>query len=92
MSADHHANRPVSCFSVQAASDPSVMARVLELFAKRGLVPNRWISDLAGPGEDRLTIDIQVEGMERPLAEYIARCMGQIACVESVLLAEKGRA
>jgi acetolactate synthase small subunit len=91
MSVDHHVNRPVSCFSVQAVSDPAVMSRVLELFAKRGLVPSRWVSDLAGPGEDRLTIDIQVEGMEQPLAEYIARCMGQIAYVESVLLAEKGR-
>ena len=37
-----------ACFSVQAVADPSVMPRVLELFAKRGLIPARWHSDLGG--------------------------------------------
>ena len=32
------------CFSVHAAAEPGVMPRVLELFAKRGLVPHKWQS------------------------------------------------
>ena len=32
------------CFSIQAAAEPGVMPRVLELFAKRNLVPERWVS------------------------------------------------
>ena len=32
------------CFSVQARAEPGVMPRVLELFAKRGLVPQNWHS------------------------------------------------
>jgi hypothetical protein len=40
------------------------MPRILELFAKRGIVPRRWISDLAGPGGRELAIDVQVAGLD----------------------------
>ena len=69
-------------FSVQALPDPGVMPRVLELFAKRGLVPNRWHSTAS---ETTLTIDMQMAGLDRDVAEYIARCMRQIHGVETVL-------
>ena len=48
-----------SFFSVQARAEPGVMPRVLELFAKRGLVPDLWHSAVSRPGT-RLTIDIEV--------------------------------
>jgi acetolactate synthase small subunit len=70
------------CFSVHAQADPSVMARVLELFAKRGLVPHRWHS-VASAGS--LVIDIQLEGCAPELGAYMARSMRQIATVEAVL-------
>ena len=35
------ASSGAACYSFHAAADPSVMSRVLEVFAKRGLVPNR---------------------------------------------------
>ena len=66
----------------------SVMPRVLELFAKRGLVPSLWHSRIAPTGE--LTIDLQLEGMEAPLARHIAACLRQIWGVSTVLTAEKG--
>lgn len=80
---------PTACFSVEARADPGVMPRVLELFAKRGLVPSQWRSALGGAAGAELHIDIQVEGMERALADYIARCLRQLADVEIVLTSEK---
>jgi acetolactate synthase small subunit len=75
-----------ACFSVHAAAEPGVMPRVLELFAKRGLVPSAWHSRVNG-GE--LTIDIQMHGLAGAPAEYIAACLRQIAYVAVVLISEK---
>jgi acetolactate synthase small subunit len=72
-------------FSVQARAEPGVMPRVLELFAKRGLVPDLWHSAVAWPGT-RLTIDIEVAGLG-DTAEYVANCLRQISGVELVLTA-----
>jgi acetolactate synthase small subunit len=74
-----------SFFSVQARAEPGVMPRVLELFAKRGLVPALWHSAVARPGM-RLTIDIEVAGLG-DTAEYVANCLRGIAGVELVLTA-----
>ena len=81
----------VVCFSVLAEAEPSVMPRVLELFAKRNLVPRRWVSDLAGPERRDLSIDLQVEGLSPELTDYIARCVRQIWGVRTVLTSEKAR-
>jgi hypothetical protein len=83
------AGRRVTCYSILAAAEPGVMPRVLELFAKRNLVPLRWHSDRTGPQRRDLTIDLQVEGLEPPLGDYIARCLRQIYGVETVLTSEK---
>ena len=72
-------------FSVQALAEPGVMPRILELFAKRGLVPHRWHSTAS---ETALTIDVQMTGLDREIAEYIARCMRQIHGVETVFTVE----
>lgn len=78
------------CFSIQAAAEPGVMPRVLGLFAKRSLVPSRWVSGVHGRGE--LAIDLQVEGLTPELTAYMARCLTQIADVRTVLTSEKGSA
>jgi acetolactate synthase small subunit len=75
-----------TAFSVQARAEPGVMPRVLELFAKRGLVPQRWHSAVVPPGM-RLTIDVEIAGMGRDTVEYVASCMQQIVGVELVLTA-----
>ncbi|HEX3953999.1 MAG TPA: hypothetical protein VHW90_10535 [Stellaceae bacterium] len=72
-------------FALQARPEPGVMPRVVELFAKRGLVPREWHST-ASPSS--LTIDVQMDGLDRDLAGYIARCMRQIVGVEAVLTSE----
>lgn len=71
-------------FSVQACADPGVMPRVLEMFAKRGLVPSSWRSAVSGSNQARLTIEIAMGGLDREIAEYIASCLRQIASVEFV--------
>jgi acetolactate synthase small subunit len=75
-----------ACFSVHARAEPGVMPRVLELFAKRGLVPSSWHSAVSGA---ELTIDLQMRGMERDLADYVAQCLRQLADVDVVLTSEK---
>ncbi len=82
------------CFAIRADASPGMMPRVLELFAKRNLVPTRWHSDvIVAPPRDgggtSLQIDLQMEGIEAELAAYIARCLRQIYGVESVLTSAK---
>jgi hypothetical protein len=82
------------CFAIRADATPGMMSRVLELFAKRNLVPTRWHSDvIVAPARDgghaTLQIDIQMEGMEAALAAYVARCLRQIYGVDSVLTSTK---
>lgn len=79
----------VHCFSLRAMVDPGLLPRVIEIFAKNGLVPSRWHSDLLAPHEDELTIDIQVMGLAGERAEYLARCMNQIYGVHTVLISRK---
>lgn len=73
-------------FSVRARAEPGVMPRVLELFAKRGLVPTRWHSAVAAPGLC-LAIDVEADGLDSDTADYVARCMRQIPGVDLVLTA-----
>ncbi|WPZ35261.1 hypothetical protein T8K17_03750 [Thalassobaculum sp. OXR-137] len=82
----------VACFSITAEADPQVMPRVLELFAKRGLIPSRWHSDLSGRRRDELLIDLQVEGLGREKADLIGHAMRQMVPVLSVLISEKSYA
>src|SRR3546814_12275000 len=79
----------VACFSIQAVADPSVMPRVLELFAKRGMFPLRWHADHGGRRRDELTIDLQIDGLDRPKAELIAHALRHMVAVVGVLTSEK---
>ena len=81
---------PTHCFSVHAVAEPGVMPRVLELFAKRGLVPSSWTSRVGA--EQDLTIDIQMIGMSSEVADYVTRCLRQIVGVQVVLASRKRRA
>lgn len=78
-------------FFVHAQAEPGVMPRALELFAKRGLVPSGWQSAVSGADQARLTIEIQMRGLGREIADYIAACLRQIASVEAVLTYCQGR-
>ena len=78
---------PIFCFSIDVAPDPGTMARVLEQFAKRGLVPTRWHSDVLEP--DTMQIDVQIVGLPADLGHDIARCLRSIVGVQGVLTAGK---
>ena len=78
-----------ACFSVIAAAEPGIMPRVLETFAKRGLVPSQWLSTLAGFHNRELHIDIQLEDVDAELAERLAQSLRQVVFVRSVLTSEK---
>jgi hypothetical protein len=82
---DGRAATVTACYAVRARAEPGVMPRVLELFAKRGLVPHHWRST-ASP--EALAIEVQIAGLDRGMADYIGRAMRQITGVESVLSGE----
>ena len=86
---DSASREAVYCFAIHAQAEPGVMPRVLELLAKRGLIPLRWHADRVGPDQAELAIDMQVTGLERATSDYIARCLRQIYGVETVLTSEK---
>jgi hypothetical protein len=74
-------------FSVQAQAEPGVLPRLVEVFAKRGLVPRRWLSATTGPGNMVLTVDLEITGLEADTVDYVAACLRQIVGVETVLTA-----
>ncbi|MGH6960660.1 MAG: hypothetical protein ACREE7_09270 [Dongiaceae bacterium] len=77
---------PTYCFAVHAVAEPDVLPRVLELFAKRNLVPTKCYSLVAGA---ELQVDIQMDGLESELGDFIARCLRQLVHVECVLTSLK---
>jgi acetolactate synthase small subunit len=78
-------------FSIHADADPGVMPRLLELFAKRSLIPSRWHSDLEDPtgSAPTLTIDLQVSGLNHQQINHVAASMRSMVSVISVLTYEK---
>lgn len=75
--------RATASFSVSAEPSPGLMPRVLELFAKRGLVPDEFHGRLAA---GRITIEIRVDRIDQALADYIGRCLREVYLVERVLV------
>lgn len=80
---------PTQCFSVQAMADPGTLPRVLEVFAKRGLVPDRFHASRAQPGREGLAVDIHLHDTDAEQARLIAQELRRQFCVEAVLVAEK---
>jgi acetolactate synthase small subunit len=78
-----------ACFCVHARAEPGVMPRVLEHFAKRGVVPSLWQSSTSGADQSKLTIDIEMRGLGRETVDYIAACLRQIVYVEVVLTSQR---
>lgn len=78
-----------ACFSVSGVSGPEMLPRVLGEFSKQGLVPSKLHSalDRRADGEDRLTVDLQMSGMDMETAEYIGRRLRRIWGVDTVLVA-----
>lgn len=73
-------------YCVSAAVDPSSLARVIEQFVLRDLVPSRVSSRLVEGTDPELRIDVDVAGLEDQEAEHVARKLGQFPCVMRVLV------
>ena len=69
-------------FTVQAEAEPSVLARVLEPFALRNLVPLAVHCRRARSG---LRIEVTVAGLEVQVVEHLTARLNQLVPVETVL-------
>ena len=79
----------VHCFRVAAAAHPGLLPRALDLFAKRGLVPDRCRADRhaahRADAADRLTIEVWVAGLDDGPADHVAACLRRLVGVDSVM-------
>ncbi len=79
----------VFCFSVRGVADPGMMPRLMELWAKRGLVPDRWYAVRSGIDGAQIDVDIEAGGLDVVLAAQLAASMRAIFGVALVLVSEK---
>jgi len=82
---------PTVCFAVQAAAEPSVLPRLVELFAKRGLVPTALHSRCHDHTVGPVHIDIEMSGVKPTVADYLEQCMRKVVGVELVVKSDKYR-
>jgi hypothetical protein len=73
-------------FVITAEIEPSVLMRVLELFALRNIVPSRVESHLVEDSEAGLRIAVSATGIEQAEAENLALRMRNIMPVSQVML------
>lgn len=77
------------CFSVQAMADPGTLPRVLEVFAKRGLIPAQVHASRPAGARDGLVVDVHLDNADAEQARLIAQEIRRQFCVDAVLVAEK---
>ena len=86
MSSPSHRPDPIVRFAIEAFAAPDILPRVLQPFAKRGLVPTRSQSRVIG---ERLTILLELHGMASDEARRIAAGLRQIIGIEAVVTAAR---
>ena len=83
-----HPSQEVQCFSLRADLEPGLLPRLLEAFAKRGLWPSKFYSQVVDRGDEAL-IDIQVAGLDCAARDHIAMQFRGMVGVQSVLVSVK---
>ena len=78
---------PTFCLTVRTVADPGSLPRLMEVFAKRGLVPAKLFS--VATGADELTVDLQVTGLDGDLGAIIANQLRSQVGIETVLTSVK---
>jgi hypothetical protein len=73
----------VAQYLVTADADASVMPRMLEFFARRGLVPGRFEAARSG---ETLTLRVWTSGLEPDAAAHVRNCMAVMVNVRSARL------
>lgn len=86
----------LTSFALVVDAEPSAIARVLNVFALRALIPTRLNSavealDARSGSPDGLRINIQVAALDLGLAELIARKLGVMVGVRSVSVENQAR-
>lgn len=89
MSNPDAAHPPHFCYRLLALRGAGVGPRVMEYFAKRDLVPDRFLMRAAA---ETLAIEVDVAGLDEATAGHIARCLANIAEVERVALTAEAQA
>ncbi|MFO1075182.1 MAG: hypothetical protein U1E17_21310 [Geminicoccaceae bacterium] len=79
------------CFSVHADADPSVLPRVMAVFAVYGHVPARLHVERGGLAGEDLVVDAQLDGLDAEEAGLVAKRLGRVVNVVQVLWSEKLR-
>ena len=75
-------------FTVQAMADPGSLPRVLEVFAKRGLVPC-YVQAVHPEPSGGLAIDLHLADATTEDARLIAQELRRQFCVETVFTAQR---
>jgi acetolactate synthase small subunit len=81
---------PTFCLTVRTVADPGSLPRLIEVFAKRGMVPSKLFS--VATGVDELTVDMQVSGLDADLGAIIANQLRSQVGIETVLTSVKTEA
>lgn len=74
----------VLCLSLRCAAEIGVLARVVQQFARRGLLPLRWHCTESG---EHLLMDLQIAGLAEREGDILAESLRQIVGIEEVLTA-----
>lgn len=72
-------------FALAAEADPGMLPRLMEPFAKRGLVPERWAARTTGDGDEALlSVRCTVGGLTARQAETVAAFLAGVPGVVRV--------
>ena len=80
------------CFSVHAEPSASALPRVVEVFALHGHLPSRCHAQVSGPaggGTAELVVDLQMADISAHQAALLAKRLGRVVDVRTVLWSEK---
>ena len=78
---------PTFCLTVRTVADPGSLPRLIEVFAKRGMVPSKLFC--VATGADELTVDLQVNGIDQAQGDLIANQLRSQVGIETVLTSVK---
>ena len=81
--------RSTACFSIYTPPTPSVLPRVVGIFARLDIFPARLTSTVGGRHARALCIDLQIEGMAAADRDMVAARLGNLVEVSQVLTSEK---
>ncbi len=77
--------RPAALFyRMTADADPGLLPRVLEVFAKRSLVPDAVHAERPGHG-DGLSVELRIAPLEADKARHVAACLRETVGVRTLL-------